>query len=124
MGYITFSKKLSNTSTVLLPPEVKSAMDVLSASREKMGILPENPFFFAIAKKTTSKLCAWTVLNKYAEKSKASRPELIKSTKLRKYLATTAQVNPLNKSVLRFESKFDQSKQIQRLATLHNLSVR
>ena len=68
-------------------------MDILSASREAIGILPGNPYFFALAKKPSSYLCAWYVLNKYAEKSGAKRPELIKSTKLRKYLATTAQVS-------------------------------
>ena len=91
------NKKAIYPIIVLLPPEAKAAMDILSTSRQKIGIEPENKFFFALPKRPNSKLCAWTVLNKYSEKSNLTRPELIKSTKLRKYLATTCQVTYLIK---------------------------
>lgn len=76
---------------VLIPSDVKEAMLALVSRRKDIGILEENPYFFALPNKANSFLLSWNAMNKLAKTMNLQCPELIKSTRLRKYLATTSQ---------------------------------
>jgi hypothetical protein len=106
-----FEQKLAETHTlikiigkrgrhvpVLLPPDAKQAMLALASKRKEIGILEENCYFFALANKVNSFLNAWNVLNKLSRSIDLECPALIKSTRLRKYLATTSQIMALGPS--------------------------
>jgi hypothetical protein len=83
---------------VLLPPDARQAMIALATKRKEIGILEENCYFFALPNKVNSYLAAWNVLNKLAQSTDLECPALIKSTRLRKYLATTSQIMALGPS--------------------------
>ena len=61
-------------------------MEILRSTREEAGILPENPFFFALPGKTESYLDPFRALNHYVKRSVLEMPEMVTSTRLRKYL--------------------------------------
>ncbi len=98
-------KKLSETKTLikikgkqgrhvpcLIPPDAKAAMDLLVKKRSHLKIKEENPFFFTLPGRKDSHLPGWNAINEFTKSLELSNPELIRSTNLRKYLATTCQV--------------------------------
>jgi hypothetical protein len=75
---------------ILLPVDAQQAIELLIKNRKNCGISDTNQFLFPLPGFETS-LRGWEVLNKLAKEFGCQRPELITGTKLRKYLATTAQ---------------------------------
>ena len=78
---------------VILSEDMCKALQVLVESRQSCGILPENIFLFPNS--ALGHLNTKDALNAAKKElgSKLKHPELITSTKMRKYLATVSQVN-------------------------------
>ncbi|XP_051809978.1 uncharacterized protein LOC127535650 [Acanthochromis polyacanthus] len=90
---------------ILLLERTKASLDFLIEKRREVGILEENPFLFARLG-TTTNLRGCDCLRKYAEESKAKNPELLRSTKLRKHVATLCQLLDLNNQELEQVARF------------------
>ena len=84
---------------VLLAPYMKNAINMILQIRELVGVSPENPFVFA---KPGSKghVKGWDAIRFACDQESLQKPELITSTKLRKYLATVTQVMNLDDNQL------------------------
>ena len=76
----------------LVPLDVKEALDLLIRVRTQIGISPANEYLFAVPNTENSFLRGDVVVRKMAGLFNLRKPELMKSTKLRQYLATTMQV--------------------------------
>ena len=76
---------------VVITPEVSSAMKVLVDTRDRCGIPPTNQFFFATPS-SNGCINGWQVMNRVATAAALDKPELIQSTRIRKYMATVIQV--------------------------------
>ena len=90
---ISAGKSLKNNDAyVLLPPDAKKAIEVLINTRKAVGIPPTNPYIFA-RRKANSPLTGNTELREIAHSCPGVKcPDRIKSTFLRKYIATVTQV--------------------------------
>ena len=62
--------------------------------REKGGVDSSNPYFFALPGKPKSCLDPWKALNDFVKSGDLEMPELITSTKLRKYLGNRSNSFP------------------------------
>ena len=76
---------------ILILPAIRKAMDCLLEIRNTRGIAPNNKYFFA-TDSLDGYLSQCKVLTDVTKAANLERPELVRSTKLRKYLATVAQV--------------------------------
>lgn len=90
MDLVQSMGKQNKQVTTIFLPEMISAVDMLNKTREVCGIKAENKFIFANTQMGHQN--AWQVLNSMAHKAGCNKPELISSTRLRKYLATVCQV--------------------------------
>ena len=84
--------KKSRVVPMLIMPNIKVAMDQLVSTRQENHLSSENSYFFA-SSSTGGHLSQFKVLARVAKDAKLNKPELVRSTKLRKYLATMAQVS-------------------------------
>jgi hypothetical protein len=86
---------------VNLTPDTKQAIEMLVKKRDDVGINQENKYLFAMPNKTsTTYIWGWECLRKYAVEANLEKPELITSTRLRKYIGTVSQVLDLNEREL------------------------
>jgi len=76
---------------LILTADVAPAMEALVKHREQCEVLKSNIYFFAIPS-SNGYVNGWQVLDKVARNASLSKPELIHSTRLRKYAATVTQV--------------------------------
>lgn len=77
---------------VVLPPDAKSALDILIKTRAKVGIPRTNEFIFARFS-DNSPMSGNSELKEVVQSCPGLKsPELITSTNLRKYIATVSQV--------------------------------
>jgi hypothetical protein len=86
---------------ILLTRDMKKAADALLQSRFAAGVSNDNPYFCArpfFGAKTPIR--GTDAIRFYSEHCGASRPELLRSTKLRKQLATVTQICTLDKNEL------------------------
>lgn len=90
---------------ILLLERTKASLDFLVEKRREVGILEENPFLFARLS-TTTNLRGCDCLRRYAEESKAKNPELLRSTRLRKHVATLCQLLDLSNQELEQVARF------------------
>ncbi|KAK7945181.1 hypothetical protein WMY93_000909 [Mugilogobius chulae] len=90
---------------VLLLERTKASLDVLIENRTAAGVRAENPFLFA-RPGTNSNFRGCECLRKFAEESKAKHPELLRSTKLRKHVATLCQLLKLHNQELEQVARF------------------
>ena len=91
MDLIQVPGKRNKKVPILIMPEVSLAMQVLVDTRDCCGISPRNRYFFA-TDSDNGHLNAWLVLHNHAVAANVDNPRLITSTRLRKYVATLAQV--------------------------------
>ncbi|KAL3881634.1 hypothetical protein ACJMK2_028047 [Sinanodonta woodiana] len=70
---------------------MKQAMDVLVANRKNVGIPEDNPYFFA-SKSSSGYLDSWQAMNTIVQEAGVQRPELVTSTRIRKYNATVCRL--------------------------------
>uniref|UniRef100_UPI001CD8A93E uncharacterized protein LOC122762853 n=1 Tax=Solea senegalensis TaxID=28829 RepID=UPI001CD8A93E len=90
---------------ILLLDCTKSSIDFMIKMRSKVGILHENPFLFDRTR-TMTNIRGCDCLRKYAQECKASNPELLRSTKLRKHVATLCQLLHLDNQELEQVARF------------------
>jgi hypothetical protein len=76
---------------ILIMPAIRKAMDLLVDMRQKHTLMPNNRYFFA-SDSQNGYLDQWQVLKSQSDAAGLKRPDLIRSTRLRKYMATVAQV--------------------------------
>jgi hypothetical protein len=96
---IEIAGKRNQTVPVLLTQDVVKGIDSILANRAAVGIDPSNLFVFARCSGLNS-VNPFEALRKVAECSGAKQPELVRSTKLRKYVATVSQVLDMQPSEL------------------------
>ncbi|XP_073720099.1 uncharacterized protein [Misgurnus anguillicaudatus] len=90
---------------VFLTKRMKASIDLLVQKRVEAGVPAENPYLFARPGVMTN-IRGCDCLRKYAKKSKAENPELLRSTKLRKQVATLCQLLDLSEQELEQVSRF------------------
>ncbi|XP_044040966.1 uncharacterized protein LOC122870667 [Siniperca chuatsi] len=98
-------RKRGGKVAVFLTERMKESINLLIERREEAGIPAENPYLFARPGAMT-KLRGCDCLRKYAEESKAENPELLRSTKLRKQVATCCQLLDLSEQELEQVTRF------------------
>lgn len=77
---------------IIFTPDVEEAM--LELLRWRHYVVPEeNKYFFAVPQTTSSYIYFYTMLQRVAKASGMNNPELVTSTRLRKYAATMFQVS-------------------------------
>jgi hypothetical protein len=76
---------------ILLTPDVVRAMTTLVTHRSICGIPQTNPYFFATPSEK-GYLNGWQAMRCVSEAAGLKCPQLIHSTRLRKYIATVSQV--------------------------------
>lgn len=91
MDLIQVPGKRNRRVPILITPEVGNAMKLLMDTRNQCGISIKNKYFFA-TNSDDGYLNTWLVLNNHSKAAGVSKPRLITSCKLRKYVATLAQV--------------------------------
>ncbi|KAI3376190.1 hypothetical protein L3Q82_016405 [Scortum barcoo] len=90
---------------VFLTERMKESIDLLITRRDEAGIPAENPYLFARPGAMTN-IRGCDCLRRYAEESKAEHPELLRSTKLRKQVATLCQLLDLSEQELEQVARF------------------
>ncbi|KAF0303913.1 hypothetical protein FJT64_024170 [Amphibalanus amphitrite] len=83
---------------IILAPFMRNAMDLIVRMRPRMS-LRGNPYIFAKAK-SKSYVPGWAAIKSACGTCDPKKPELITSTKIRKYLATVTQVLQLDEQQL------------------------
>ncbi|MEQ2213847.1 hypothetical protein XENOCAPTIV_022090, partial [Xenoophorus captivus] len=91
--------KIGKKVAVLLTPEMTSALNLLVEKRSECGIPDDNTYLFAIPNCLTH-YRGHDTLRKFSEECGAEKPEYLRSTKLRKEIATTSQILNLKKNEL------------------------
>lgn len=90
---------------VFLSDRMKESIDLLVKKRETAGVPAKNPYLFARPGGMTH-IRGCDCLRKYADQSKAENPQLLRSTKLRKQVATLCQLLDLNDQELEQVARF------------------
>jgi hypothetical protein len=83
--------KRSRLVPILIMPAIKRSMDVLLRLRQQHNLMRDNKFFFA-SDSLNGCLDHCKVLRTLSVSAGLRNPELIRSTRLRKYMATVSQV--------------------------------
>ena len=99
MKLVQISGKRNRTVPVLLTPDAAKAIDCLLANREKVGVERCNGFVFARSSGLNS-VDACECLRRVSASAGVDRPELVRSTMLRKYIATVSQVLDMTENEL------------------------
>ncbi|XP_016118944.1 uncharacterized protein [Sinocyclocheilus grahami] len=76
---------------VLLTPDITKALELLAEKRKECGVPHDNEFLFAIPK-CTSYYRGHDCLKRFAAECGATHPQYLRSTQLRKQVATTSQI--------------------------------
>lgn len=95
--------KKGRTVPMLITEDVKEGLEVLNNKRDQVGIPQNNPFCFA-SRSQHGYLDGWQAMNLIAKEANLSKPELVTSTKLRKYNATVSQLFDLTSGELEWLS--------------------
>lgn len=97
--------KQNKRCPVLLTETMVVALDCLMKHREMCGISSCNPFMFASITSEDHHIDPWTPMNKLAKEAGCEQPNLISSSRLRKYLATVCQILDLEDHELEWVSR-------------------
>ncbi|XP_030854616.1 uncharacterized protein LOC115918254 [Strongylocentrotus purpuratus] len=88
--------KRGRTVPILVTDSMKSCVDTLVSHREEAGVNPSNKYLFAVANSdTTSHVRGSDALRELSEACGAQNPSTLRSTKLRKHVATMSQLMSL-----------------------------
>ncbi|KAI4795630.1 hypothetical protein KUCAC02_029766 [Chaenocephalus aceratus] len=90
---------------VFFTERMKQSIDLLIKWRDEAGIPADNPYLFARPGAMTN-IRGCDCLRRYADESKAEHPELLRSTKLRKQIATLCQILDLSEQELEQVARF------------------
>ena len=99
MKLVEICGKRNMTVPVLLTPAMAKAIDCILSARDKIGIDAGNEFVFARTSGLNS-TDACACMRRVAENAGVEKPELIHSTKLRKYVATVSQLLDMKQNEL------------------------
>jgi len=77
---------------ILIVPLVRKSMDVLVRVRTEMNLVPDNEYFFA-SDSPHGHLSSYKVLEHCTHEAHLQFPKRVRSTNLRKYMATVTQVS-------------------------------
>ena len=92
---------------VLPTPSMKSSIDILRKYRKEVGVWEENEFLFAsCSNKAKYHYRGSDCLRKFAEECGAEKADLLRSTKLRKHMATMSQILNLQENELESLARF------------------
>jgi hypothetical protein len=80
---------------MLILPSVSKGMNILVKTRRMHNLSLQNQYFFA-TDSVDGHLYQYKVLQKVASEAQLEQPNLVQCTKLRKHLATMAQVSDSN----------------------------
>ena len=94
MDLVQSRGKQNKKVTTLFTPEMRIACDILVEYRQECGILANNPYLFANS--ALLYLNQYQCLTHMAKEAGCDSPNLVTSTRLRKYLATVCQVSRLD----------------------------
>jgi hypothetical protein len=84
---------------VILTEDVKSAIVALNEKREEGGVKKSNEYVFAVNDgRSENPLRGHDVLSKSCNNVQLQKPELVKTTNMRKYVATVSQLVDMNES--------------------------
>ena len=101
MTRIEITGKRGRIVPVMLTAEMKSFTDILLETRDKAGVAKHNTFFFArVNCESDSHIRGSDCLRKFTEEVPLKEPLLIRSTTLRKQIATYTQLVNLNENEL------------------------
>lgn len=92
MDLVQVPGKRNRRVPILITPNVKEAMDLMVDTRNVCGVPSQNRYFFA-TDSINGYLNTWLVLHNAAREAGVKQPRLITSGRLRKYIATLAQVS-------------------------------
>lgn len=99
--------KRGNTVPVILTSDMRTQIDMLVATRDQAGISADNPYVFArTCYGSLSFIRGADCLRKLSETSGADKPETLRSTRLRKHIATVSQILHLDENELEVLAKF------------------
>ncbi|XP_021361550.1 uncharacterized protein LOC110455631 [Mizuhopecten yessoensis] len=92
MDMVEVLGKKNRKVPILMTQTMLAAVSALVSTRDAVGIPKENPFVFAVGENGHLRGCATIKRTVESCKDDIKYPELITSTKLRKYMATVSQV--------------------------------
>jgi hypothetical protein len=99
--------KRTRTVPVLFTAKMKENLDLLMENRNIAGVSPHNKFVFARSHYgSTGHIRGSDALRSESTKCGAKRPELLRSTRLRKQIATVSQVANLQENELEMLARF------------------
>ena len=87
---------------MLITTDCKQAIETLIANRDKVNVPSSNPYCFAT--RSAGHLDSWQAMSFICQEASLKQPELVTSTKLRKYNATVSQLFDLNQGELEWLS--------------------
>lgn len=91
MEMISVPGKRARPVPILLTDDMSKAMAVLARKRTEVEVPKENVYFFAIPK-TMAHIGYYSILQKIATAAGLRQPRLLTTTRMRKHVATMAQV--------------------------------
>jgi len=91
MEMISVPGKRTRPVPILLTDDISKAMAVLARKRTEVEVPKENVYFFAIPK-TMTHIGYYSILQKIATSAGLRQPHLLTTTRMRKHVATMAQV--------------------------------
>lgn len=91
MTRVELKGKKDRKVAVLLTPDLVNALRLLIEKRKDCNVLDENGYLFAVPKCLTY-FRGHDCVRKFAEESGAKQPQYLRSTQLRKQVATTSQI--------------------------------
>ena len=91
LRYVEVIGKQGKKVPIILTEDMVTTIEILIKTRTEAGIPAENPYLFASTSQN-GHLKTGDALKKAAEEAGVAHPELITSTRLRKYLAIVTQV--------------------------------
>jgi hypothetical protein len=107
MSRVEIRGKRGRTVPVLLTHNAQTCIDLLLRLREKVGVAKDNEYVFPRPNfGSLGSLRSSDVLRNFAKAAGLTKPELITTTRLRKHVATVAQVLSLNKNDLDIIASF------------------
>lgn len=98
--------KRGRTVPILLTNKVKMSVNVLLETRDIVGVRPDNPYVFARVNNSMDHIRGCDVIRECSLKCGAKHPELLRSTKLRKHIATLSQILNLKDNELDILANF------------------
>jgi hypothetical protein len=78
---------------ILVTNDLVDSLKVLNDTREECYILKDNPYVFALPNSISSHLGFYNTLKSVAKAANLKKPHLLTTTRMRKHLATMAQVS-------------------------------